>query len=39
VNPKDVVYATESPVNNVRTVLSLVGSVFGVATAASSAAN
>ena len=39
VNPKDVVYATESPVNNVRTVLSLVGSVFGVASAASSAAN
>lgn len=30
VNPKDVVYATESPINNVRTVLSLIGAGFGV---------
>ncbi|WP_298258126.1 polysaccharide biosynthesis/export family protein [uncultured Litoreibacter sp.] len=30
-NPKDVVYATESPVNNARTIFSLIGSVFGVA--------
>ena len=30
-NPKDVVYATESPINNARTILGLIGSVFGVA--------
>ncbi|WP_298295309.1 polysaccharide biosynthesis/export family protein [uncultured Litoreibacter sp.] len=31
INPKDVVYATESPVNNARTIFSLIGSAFGVA--------
>jgi polysaccharide export outer membrane protein len=31
VNPRDVVYATESPINNVRTILSLIGASFGVA--------
>lgn len=29
--PKDVVYATESPINNARTILGLIGSTFGVA--------
>ena len=29
--PKDVVYATESPVNNVRTIFGLIGSTLGVA--------
>ena len=29
--PKDVVYATESPINSVRTVFGIVGSVFGLA--------
>ncbi|MEM9585180.1 MAG: polysaccharide biosynthesis/export family protein [Pseudomonadota bacterium] len=31
VNPKDVLYATESPINNARTVLGLIGSAFGIA--------
>jgi len=31
INAKDVVYATESPVNNARTILGLIGSTFGVA--------
>lgn len=31
INPKDVVYATESPINNARTILSLIGASFGVA--------
>ncbi|SFR64580.1 polysaccharide biosynthesis/export family protein [Litoreibacter janthinus] len=31
INAKDVVYATESPVNNVRTVFGLIGGAFGVA--------
>lgn len=31
--PKDVVYATESPVNNARTILGLIGSSLGVARA------
>jgi polysaccharide export outer membrane protein len=31
INPKDVVYATESPVNNARTILGLIGSGFGIA--------
>jgi len=31
INPRDVVYATESPVNNARTILSLIGASFGVA--------
>ncbi|PTX58095.1 polysaccharide export outer membrane protein [Litoreibacter ponti] len=31
INPKDVVYATESPVNNARTIFGLIGSTFGVA--------
>ncbi len=39
VNPKDVIYATESPINSVRTVLGLVGSVFGVANVASSSSD
>ncbi len=30
INPKDVVYATESPVNNARTIFSIIGSAFGV---------
>lgn len=29
--PKDVVYATESPVNNARTILGLIGSSIGIA--------
>lgn len=29
--PKDVVYATESPVNNARTILGLLGSTLGIA--------
>ncbi|KIN62724.1 putative capsule polysaccharide exporter [Sulfitobacter noctilucicola] len=36
INPKDVVYATESPVSNVRTVFGLIGSAFGVVATASS---
>lgn len=31
INPKDLVYATESPVNNARTIFGLIGSAFGVA--------
>jgi polysaccharide export outer membrane protein len=31
INPGDLVYATESPVNNARTILSLIGASFGVA--------
>lgn len=31
INAKDVVYATESPVNNARTILGLIGSGFGLA--------
>ena len=31
INPRDVVYATESPVNNARTILGLIGASFGVA--------
>jgi polysaccharide export outer membrane protein len=31
INPRDVVYATESPVNNARTILSLIGASFGLA--------
>ncbi|SHF76029.1 polysaccharide export outer membrane protein [Litoreibacter ascidiaceicola] len=31
INPKDVVYATESPVNNARTIIGLIGSGFGIA--------
>lgn len=31
INPKDVVYATESPINNARTIFGLIGSAFGVA--------
>lgn len=30
IHPKDVVYATESPVSNVRTVFGLIGSAFGI---------
>ncbi len=36
INPKDVVYATESPVSSVRTVFGLVGSVFGIVNSVSS---
>lgn len=31
VNPKDVVYATESPVTNARTIFGLIGQTFGLA--------
>lgn len=31
IQPKDVVYATESPVNNARTIFGLIGAAFGVA--------
>ncbi len=31
INPKDLVYVTESPVTNARTILSLIGASFGVA--------
>lgn len=31
INPKDVVYATESVVNNARTIIGLIGSGFGIA--------
>ncbi len=31
IHPKDVVYATESPINNARTIFGLIGAVFGVA--------
>ena len=32
INPGDVVLATESPVVNVRTIFSLVGSLLGIST-------
>ncbi len=35
INPNDTVFVTESPLNNTRTVLSLIGSVFGLASAVS----
>lgn len=35
INSGDLVYATESPVNNTRTILGLVGSAFGLANAVS----
>lgn len=38
VQPGDVVLATESPLNNTRTILGLIGSVFGVANSATSTA-
>lgn len=31
INPEDVVYATESPINNARTIFSLIGATFGLA--------
>jgi len=31
INPKDVIYATESPVNSARTIIGLIGSGFGIA--------
>ncbi|MFT3688747.1 polysaccharide biosynthesis/export family protein [Paenirhodobacter sp.] len=37
IQPKDLVLATESPLNNTRTVLSLIGSVFGIANTAQNA--
>lgn len=39
INPNDTVFVTESPLNNTRTILSLIGSVFGLATTLSVANN
>lgn len=37
IQPKDLVLATESPITNTRTVLGLIGSVFGIANTAQNA--